>query len=363
MADSNETMRVGLFMQPAHHPRENPTLALERDLQLIEHLDTLGFDEAWIGEHHSTGWETIASPDIFIMAAAARTRHIKLGSGVVPLALHHPLLVADNYVLLDHLTRGRVMLGMGPGGGLPSDPYVFGLDGETQHRRYVATLDAVAQLLTSTEPLSLETEWFTLRDAVLQLRPYTHPHMPLALVTGTNRDTLERIGRYGTRWFVGTSPDKFDEAWEIVERSAQEVGRVAERSNAYLPVTMHLAESREQALDDIRAGAARERYDFSSPVTGAPLPDIPREAWAEHLAERPTSLIGTPGDALEKIRALRAKTGAGGLLIASKEWASREAIWKSYELFARFVMPELRGSLEGLKKAEAVARQLVKQRS
>ncbi len=348
-------------MQPVHHPDENPTLALERDLQLTQHLDTLGYDEVWIGEHHSTGWETIASPDIFIMAAAARTRFIKLGSGVVPLSLHHPLLVADNYVLLDHLTRGRVMLGMGPGGGLPSDPYVFGLDSETQHRRTIATLDAVYRLLTSTEPLSIETEWFTLRDAVLQLRPYTHPHMPLALVTGTNRDILERIGRYGTRWFVGTSPDNFDEAWAVIERGAQEVGRTAARSDAYLPVTMHVADTRERALDDIREGAARERYDFSSPVTGSPLPGVPRERWAEHLAEKASSLIGTPEDALTKIRALRAKTGAGGLLITSKEWASREATLKSYELFARYVMPELRGSLKGLKTAEAVAKRLVKQ--
>ena len=346
-------------MQPVHHPSENPTLALERDLQLIEHLDALGYDEAWIGEHHSTGWETIASPDIFIMAAAARTRHIKLGSGVIPLSLHHPLLVADNYVLLDHLTRGRVMLGMGPGGGLPSDPYVFGLDQPTQQRRYLATLDAIFELLTTTEPLNIETEWFTLRDAVLQLRPYTSPHMPLALVTGTNQDTLERIGRYGTRWFVGTSLDNFEEAWAVIECSAQEVGRTAERSNAYIPVTMHLSETSEQAFDEIREGAARERYNFSTPVTGAPLPDMPREAWVEHLAERPTSLIGTPEEVIAKIHALGEKTGAGGLLITSKEWASREALWRSYELFARYVMPELKGSLSGLKAAEEVAKRLV----
>ena len=76
--------RFGVFMQPLHDPDENPTLALERDLELLEHLDRLGFDEAWIGEHHSTGWETIASPAIFIATAAQRTRHIRLGSGVVP---------------------------------------------------------------------------------------------------------------------------------------------------------------------------------------------------------------------------------------------------------------------------------------
>ena len=62
-------LRFGAFLAPYHDPRENPTLALQRDLELIELLDRLGFDEAWIGEHHSTGWETIASPEIFLAVA------------------------------------------------------------------------------------------------------------------------------------------------------------------------------------------------------------------------------------------------------------------------------------------------------
>jgi len=128
LLDGQSRMRFGLFMQPLHHPRENPTLALERDLQLLEHLDSLGFDEAWIGEHHSTGWETISSPEIFIAAAAARTRFIRLGTGIIPLAIHHPFHVVDRVILLDHLTRGRTMLGVGVGGGLPSDLYLFGVE-------------------------------------------------------------------------------------------------------------------------------------------------------------------------------------------------------------------------------------------
>ena len=345
-------------MQPVHQPRENPTLALERDLQLIEHLDHLGFDEVWIGEHHSTGWETIASPDIFIATAAARTKHIRLGSGVDPMSLHHPLLVADNYVLLDHLTRGRVLLGMGPGGGLPSDPYVFGLDRAAQEKRYLEALDAVLLLLSTNEPVSVKTDWFELRDAVLQLRPYTYPHMPLALVTGFNRETLKRIGRHGTRWLAGLPLEKFEEAWAIIEAAATEAGRVADRYDAYVPLNVHLAETREQALDNIRVGAATERYDFSSGVTGSPLPPVPREAWVETLANRPTDVIGTPEEAIPKLRAILEQTGAGGFLISSKEWASTEAIWKSYELFARYVMPEFQGSLVGLQQAEQVARRL-----
>lgn len=98
-------MKFGVFMAPFHRPGENPTLALERDLELIQWLDILGFDEAYVGEHHSAGWETIASPELFLATAAERTRHIRLGTGVISLPYHHPLMVANRMVLLDHLTR------------------------------------------------------------------------------------------------------------------------------------------------------------------------------------------------------------------------------------------------------------------
>src|SRR6478736_4346748 len=119
-------LRFGIFLAPFHPAGENPTLALQRDLELVGHLDGLGYDEAWFGEHHSAGSEIIASPEIFIAAAAERTRHIKLGTGVVSLSYHNPLWVAERIVLLDHLTRGRVMLGVGPGS-LPTDAAMIGV--------------------------------------------------------------------------------------------------------------------------------------------------------------------------------------------------------------------------------------------
>src|SRR3954451_6520407 len=118
-------LRFGISPAPSPEPHRNPTLALERDLELIERLDELGYDEAWIGEHHSAGFEIIASPEVFIAAAAQRTKHIRLGTGVSSLPYHHPLMLADRMVLLDHLTRGRVMLGCGPGA-LPSDAFMMG---------------------------------------------------------------------------------------------------------------------------------------------------------------------------------------------------------------------------------------------
>lgn len=151
-------MEFGLFLQPVHHPSEHPTLALERDLELLELLDDLGYDEAWIGEHHSTGWENIASPEVVIAAAAQRTKHLRLGTGVVQLGLHHPLVALDRMILLDHLTRGRAMFGVGVGGGLPSDLKVFGLTPEVAGKRLGESLAVMLRLLTEQAPVSEETD-------------------------------------------------------------------------------------------------------------------------------------------------------------------------------------------------------------
>ena len=165
-------LRFGIFMAPFHPAGENPTLALERDLELIEHLDRLGYDEAWIGEHHSAGSEIIASPEIFIAAAAQRTRHIRLGTGVTSLAYHNPLWVAERMVLLDHLTRGRAMLGVGPGS-LPTDSAMIGLSPTDTRELLDVNFDIVMRLLRGDEPLSVETATHELIDARLHLRPYS----------------------------------------------------------------------------------------------------------------------------------------------------------------------------------------------
>src|SRR4030095_2403108 len=172
-------LRFGIFMAPFHPAGQNPTLALERDLELIVRLDELGYDEAWIGEHHSAGLEIIASPEVVIAAAAQRTRHIRLGTGVSSLPYHHPLILADRMVLLDHLTRGRAMFGVGPGA-LPSDAFMLGIDPLRQREMMDEAREAILALLTSDEPVTRETGWFTMRDARLQLRPFRRPPLEMA---------------------------------------------------------------------------------------------------------------------------------------------------------------------------------------
>ena len=146
-------------------------------MERVVALDRLGFDEAWFGEHHSGGYELIACPEVFIAAAAERTKHIRLGTGVVSLPYHHPLMVADRWVLLDHLTRGRVMFGTGPGA-LPSDAHMMGIDPVEQRHMMQESLEAILALFRAgpTERIDRQTDWFTLRDAQLHIRPYTWPY-------------------------------------------------------------------------------------------------------------------------------------------------------------------------------------------
>lgn len=135
-------MKFGVFMMPFHREVENPTLALDWDLELIEWLDTLGYDEAYIGEHHSDRWETISSPEVSIIAAAGRTRNIRLGTGVISLPYHHPYMVASRMVLLDHLTKGRVILGVGPGA-LTSDAVMSGIEPARQRAMMDQSLNII----------------------------------------------------------------------------------------------------------------------------------------------------------------------------------------------------------------------------
>src|SRR4029077_2022097 len=170
-------MKFGIFMAPFHRVGENPTLCFERDMQLIESLDELGFEEAFIGEHHSSGWEIISSPEIFMAVAATRTKRIKLRSRVVSIPYHHPFNVANRFALLDHLTHGRVMLGCGPGA-LAADAYMLGIESTTQRKRMVEGVSGIIRLFTEEGKISIDGSYFKLVDAHLQVKPFQQPEMP-----------------------------------------------------------------------------------------------------------------------------------------------------------------------------------------
>jgi limonene 1,2-monooxygenase len=346
-------LKFGIFLAPFHPVGQNPTLALERDLDLVVHLDKLGFDEAWIGEHHSAGYEIIASPEVFLAVAAERTKHIRLGTGVSSLPYHHPLMLTDRMVLLDHLTRGRVMLGVGPGA-LPSDAFMMGIPVSEQRTRMEEALEAILLLLESDEPVTYKTDWFTLDDARLNLRPYTHPRFEIAVASQVSPSGSRAAGRFGTSMLsIGaTNQQGFDLLgyhWGIVEQRAAEFGQQADRRGWRLVGPMHIAETKEQAYRDVEFGLV-DWIDYFQRV--AALPIAPDTSGAEEIAEAVNksgfAVIGTPDDAIAQIQRLwdQSDGGFGTYLVMAQDWADVEATRRSYELMARYVFPEFQGSAD-----------------
>lgn len=332
-------MEFGLFLQPFHHPSEDPTTALERDLELVVLLDELGFSETWVGEHHSTGWENIASPEVFIAAAAERTRRIRFGTGVVQAGLHHPLVALDRIILLGHLTRGRVSFGLGVGGGIPSDLSVFGLNPIEAGRRMQESLDVMLRLLNGSEPVSEKTDWFELHDAVLQVRPYSQPHMPFAVASADPRN-VALMGELGGKVLLGGTPERVPGILGDLERGANAAGMSSSRDQISLSYVLHLDRSHEKAISDFKEGAIREFYEFQVRVNGRPEPEGTPEDWYEGYVAK--HIVGSPEHAIEKISEIEEISGGiGGIIFMAREWAGLEVSRRSWRLFAEEVMPDL----------------------
>ena len=355
-----DRMKFGIFMAPFHWMGENPTLALERDFELLQWLDSLDFDEAWIGEHHSAGWETIASPELFIAAAAERTKHIKLGTGVLSLPYHHPLMVANRMVLLDHITRGRAMLGVGPGA-LSTDATMLGIDPLVQRRRMDESMGIIMRLLTETDPISYESDWFTLKEARIHLRPYTRPHFPITVAAAQSPSGMVLAGKYGLGVLSvsvirgGSISPNLAEFWKIAEETAAEHGNTMDRKDWRVVMHVHLAESRKEAIEQARAGAGRYQREYFERTLGHdPVIDGPADKIIDVMADSGGWCVGTPDDLIARIEELDAVSGGfGGFLIQATEWATREQVLHSYELVARYVTPHFQGSLASLEASQA----------
>jgi limonene 1,2-monooxygenase len=345
---THKGMKFGIFLAPFHKLGENPTLALARDMELIEWLDYLGYDEVWIGEHHSAGWELIASPEIFIGAAAERTRHIMLGSGVTSLPYHHPLLVAQRFVQLDHMTRGRAMLGCGPGA-LVSDAYMMGIEPVTQRPRMDESLDAIMALLRCEEPVTLKTDWFELREARLHLAPYTEPHFPIAVASVMTPSGVIAAGRHGLGVLslgagIPGGPEALANQGKIGEETAASHGKTLDRKNWKLVVNVHVAEDDEEAMRQVKKAERHETVTYFEETLGRP-PGRSDDPLTEGV-KMGTTLVGSVETVVRGIDKLweLSNGGFGGLLFRAHEWASREQTLRSYELFARYVMPRFQGS-------------------
>jgi limonene 1,2-monooxygenase len=347
-------LRTGIFLAPFHALDENPTLAIERDMELVQHLDRLNYHEAWIGEHHSGGFEIIASPEMFIAAAAQCTKHIRLGTGVVSLPYHNPFMLASRMTQLDHMTRGRAMFGMGPGA-LVHDAAKMGIKAGDQRSRMNESLDVIVELMAG-KPVTRKTDWFDLHEARLQLPSYSQPGMEMAVACARSPVGAVASGRHGIGMLSigGTSDDALKAHaanWQIYTEHARQNGKTADRAKWRIVTFAHVAETREKAREDVKFGLERFTRYFTDVATFPILPPDITDA-AEFLTKEGIACIGTPEDCVRHFERLwlGSDGGFGAVLLLAHNWADWPATLRSYELMARFVHPHFQRTANSLRQ-------------
>jgi limonene 1,2-monooxygenase len=351
-------LKFGAFLAPHHPIGEHPMLQMRDDVALAEHMDALGFDEFWVGEHHSTGWEVIASPEMFLAVVGAKTHRIRLGTGVISLPYHHPFNVAQRLVQLDHHTGGRVIFGSGPGA-LPSDAHMLGIDPMTQRDRQDEALGVILRLLAG-ERVTHETDWFTLRDAKLQLLPLQE-EMPTVVASSISPSGMTLAGKYGTGVLsIGSNSDAGLSAlptqWSFAEEASAKSGKTVDRKNWRVLMSWHIAETREQAIAEAKDGLMKWHNEYTVGTLmrpGAAVFKTPEEAIEQTaFVDGAAAVVGTPDDLIAAIRKLHASAGGFGTVLGFvHDWANRENTRRSWDLVARYVIPEVHGLLDNYRES------------
>lgn len=340
----DSSLKFGTFIPPIHSIKENPTLCIERDIKLVEHMDSLGYDEAWFGEHHSAGTELFASPELMILAAHNSTRRIKLGTGVSSLPYHHPLVFADRFIQLHNMTQGRAMLGVGPGA-LVSDAKMMGIETNKQRDMMEEALGDILRLFNG-EIVTNKTDWYELNEARLQMKPYANESIEVVTASMVSPSGPTAAGKYGTGLMSlsATAAPALNTAgtnWDIATEAAKKYGNEMHRSSWRMIGLVHVAETNEQAIKDVQFGLEEWTQYFEDVAVVPMVPEDRRSDPLSHLIESGMAAVGTPDVVINQIEALweASQGGFGSFLITDHNWAPFEAKLKSYELIARYVFP------------------------
>jgi limonene 1,2-monooxygenase len=355
---SMSRLNFGAFLAPHHPIGEHPMLQFRRDLDFVEHLDRLGYEEFWCGEHHSSGWEMIASPEMFLAAAGERTKRIKLATGVISLPYHHPFNVAQRMVQLDYMTGGRAIFGSGPGA-LPSDAHSLGIDPMLQRDRQDEAIGVIRRLFRG-ERITMKTDWFELNDAALQLLPFQE-EMPCAVASQISPSGMTLAGKHGIGIIsIGSLSEEglnsLPTQWGFAEAAAAKHGQTVDRKDWRVLLSWHIAETREKARAEAKDGLFRHHNEYITATLqrpGAVAFKSPDEA-VDRTAFVPgaVSTIGTPDDLVARIKSVLEMSGGFGTVVGFvHDWANPDNTMRSWDMVARYVVPEINGYLAKLRES------------
>ena len=357
-------MKLGYFTMPLHPAGAELSDTLDHDLEQIVYLDKIGFSEAWIGEHFTAGWENIPAPDIFIANALAHTKNIVLGTGVSCLSQHNPFMLAHRIAVLDHIAKGRFYWGVGAGSFI-GDFKAFEIDPSTGEQRDLMneSLEFILTLWNNPKPGRYKNKkWsFTVPEPLSDVslgvhsKPYQKPHPPIAVAGITEKSgSLKTAGKKG--WIpmsINFVPrNSLTGHWQSFEEGANESGIDADRSKWRIARDIYVAETTEQAIQDVKDGTlARDFTDYFFKLVPKIRGNLDIFKIDKSMADSDVTtdymienlwIVGGPEDVAKQIKELYDYVGGFGvLLVMGHEWKPLDKWQKSMKLLVEEVLPKI----------------------
>ncbi len=368
-------MKLGMFSMSLHDPGRDQHTVLMEDVEVAVYCDELGFDEFWIGEHYTAASEPVPAPMIFLANLLARTKNMNLGTGVINLPQAHPAQVAAHIAYLDHLSEGRLLFGIGPGG-LGSDLELFGeTDPKARGEMMMESIDMILKLWSQDAPFKFEGKYwnFRLTDTILEefgvgvtVKPYQKPHPPIALpAMSPFSGTMKLAGKRGWIPISSNIIPTYSVAsqWLKYAEGCEEEGRKADPEIWRVGRTVFVADSDKEAEAYVNGEQNLFNYYYAhmhgllgdGGMLGivTPNPDDDPSEFSRRDYRVDNLIYGSPDTVTEKLLAFRETVGPfGTLIVAGLEYDDRVRTRRSMELLATEVMPKLRNAIDSSEAAQ-----------
>jgi len=349
-------MEFGILFtsHPNHATEPYPHRAVHaRVTAEIQAADALGYDIAWVAEHHFSNQYGIM-PDVFAYLGylAARTSRIKLGTAVVTLPLYDPIRVAENTAFIDILSGGRMVLGLGSGY-RPYEFEGFGRDFDARRDVQEEAIELILDLFHQRRVIHKGAHFTSTIDGDFEIFPVSQqePHPPLFMAAGTER-SMAYAARHGFGLMLSTLPSFETLAKQIgfFRRHGNEAPAHLAKNPAHGKVDVarwvYVAETDAEAKRDSAEGIVRHLTHFMSSATAGYLGSVSEKDRSVTLdyddLAKTTILHGSPETVTRRLRELRDTTGLTSLLLHYPPYYGHEKAMKSLRLFAERVMPEFR---------------------
>lgn len=342
-------MRFGSFIFPVSHDPAKDSSIIDSTLDEIELQDSLGFEAAWLTEHHFDGACAYVDPVVFGAAVASRTRSIKIGFAVVEMAFHHPVRLAAQTALLDNLSHGRLIVGIGRGSAFNTYEYLgFGISMEEGLERLTEAEDLMVEAWTG-EDVRHKGRYWDVTFPMLRPKPFQEPHPPLVRACISERSTRE-MARIGRPVLIGVQED--DEVKSRIELYGHEMANAgfsdtdieSTLDQCWFSKNVFVAETYEEARELFEPGFRRERKHFREAreiynPEGFPPLDPTRPLPAGEDFEK-ACIVGTPDQVADQIASLRDLGVRNLMMKLNVGEMDTHSVQKSIKLFGQHIMPK-----------------------